>query len=216
MIRRSLLTLGAVATSVFVSGAALGNSLVNDFGDGVQSWRFDFGSPITPNLVHDPSEGSPGNAQGALRMDMTYVSSQGGSNNFAFTGDLFFPATDLSGFDKLQFDLKVADGAAVDAFGNHGFFQFVSRETDNYDWNGLLGFNLPPVTGQWQTYTVPAGDVDGLTATRAFTLQLYGGPSQNIDGSITLFLDNIRLTPEPTTASLLVLAGSVLAFRRSR
>lgn len=203
------------ALGLALAAPAQADMLVNDFGDGVQSWRFDFGSPITPGLSQDPTEGSPGNAQGALRMDMTYVASQGGNNNFAFTGDVFFPETDLTGFDNVEFDLKIADGAALDAFGNHGFFQFVSRETGGYSFNSVLGENLPPTTGVWLPYSVPT---DTMTATRAFTIQLYGGPDQNIDGPITLFLDNIRLTnniPEPTGLALVALLGlSTLAGRR--
>lgn len=210
---RSPSVLGLVL--VAACGVSQADMLVNDFGDGVQSWRFDFGSPITPNLSQDPTQGSPGNAQGALRMDMTFVESQGGSNSFAFTGDVFFPATDLSGFDSVEFDLMIAPGAALDDFGNHGFFQFVSRETDGYSFNSVLGENLPPVTGQWQSYSVPA---DSMTATRAFTVQLYGGPSQNLDGPITLFLDNIRLTqiPEPASLTLIGLMSAAALVGRRR
>ncbi|MEO0530747.1 MAG: PEP-CTERM sorting domain-containing protein [Planctomycetota bacterium] len=205
--------LAAISSALVGSPAQAQDLLVNDFGDGLQSWRFDFGSPITPILSRDGNEGSPGNAQGALRMDMTYVSSQGGNNNFAFTGDVFFPAMDLSGFEELLFDLKIADGAALDAFGNHGFFQFVSREGDGYGFNSVLGENLAPETGVWKTFSVPT---DTMTETRAFTVQLYGGPDQNIDGPITLFLDNIRLVPEPSTIALATLVAGLAATRRRK
>lgn len=200
----------AVGLISVVCGTAQADMLVNDFGDGVQSWRFDFGD-AGASLSQDPTEGSPGNASGALKLDMNFAAS-----SFAFTGDVFFPATDLSGFDNLEFDLKIADGAALDAFGNHGFMNFVSRETDGYNWNALLGENLVPATG-WQAYSLPASS---LTATRAFTLQLFGGGGQNITGNITLFLDNIRLTsnpiPEPSSAliALLAIGGASLRQRR--
>lgn len=205
-----------VALCLATAVAAQADELVNDFGDGLQSWRFDFGSPITPSLTRDASEGSPGNAAGALRMDMTFVSSQGGNNRFAFTGDLFFPGRDLTGFESLKYDLKVAPGSALDAFGNHGFLQFVSRETDGYTWGNQPGFNISPADG-WRTITIPTTGNGGLdmAETRAFTLQLYGGPSQNIDGQITLFLDNVRLVvPEPGAAVLALLGFAAAPLRR--
>ncbi|WP_146572215.1 hypothetical protein [Botrimarina hoheduenensis] len=188
--------------------------IVNDFDSAGEAWRFDFGSPILPSISVVPTEGSPGNPMGAMRLDMTFVSSQGGNNRFAFTNDAFPAVTDLTGYASLDFDLKIAPGAALDAFGNHGFFQFVSREGDGYGFNSVLGTNLAPNTGVWQSYSIPTSS---MSATRAFTIQLYGGPSQNIDGPITLFLDNVRLVeiPEPASIALAAaIAAAGLGFRR--
>lgn len=200
-----------VCTPAIVSASDL---LINDFDDPAELWRYDYGSPITPAISLNAAEGSPGNAPGAMQLAMSFVASVGGNNLFAFTNDAFFPATDLSSYDALLFDLKIVDGAALDAFGNHGFLQFASRETDNYNFNSVLNTNLEPPTGDWRTYTLPA---DTFTATRAFTLQLYGGPSQDIDGPITLLIDNVRLVvPEPSAALLVLSAASTLAMRRRR
>ncbi len=191
------------------SGVATADQLVNDFGDGVQSWSFDFGGSGS-TLSQDPLAGSPGNALGALRLDMPFP-----ANEFAFTGDLYFPAANLSVFANIEFDLMIGTGSAFDAFGNHGFMNFVSREADNYNWNPLLSDNLAPAVG-WQTFSLPASS---LTATRAFSLQLFGGGSQNINGNVTLFLDNLRLTvlvPEPSTALLVLLMGCCFPLYRLR
>lgn len=209
---RSLVHL-AVAM-LLCSPVVAANMLINDFDDAGELWRYDFGSPITPSITLDAAEGSPDNAQGAMRLDMSFSTSQGGNNVFAFTNDAFFPATDLSGFDAWEFDLKIVDGAAQDAFGNYGFFQIVSRETDGYSFNTIEGLNLLGPTGEWRTFSVPT---DTMTATRALTLQLYGGPAQNIDGSISLLIDNVRLTmviPEPSSAMLALLSPVALVARR--
>ncbi len=210
---RCLVICLAVALASLLGSAAQANLVVNDFGDGVQSWRFDFGgSGYT--ISQDPTEGSLGNAAGALRLDMNFA-----ANSFAFTGDVFGSETDLSGYDNLEFDLKIAPGAALDAFGNNGYLSFDSRETNSYTSNSLLGENLTPAVG-WQSYSLPTAS---LTATRAFTLQLFGGGGQNINGNITLFLDNVRLTttaiPEPSAFLMFGLASlvcgrSVLCRRR--
>ena len=201
--------------SVTMASGAQANELLDDFstpGD-TGGWAFDFGSLVIPNVSQNPTEGSPGNALGALQLDMFFNTGQGGNNRFAFTdGSLFFPGRDLTGFDSVDFDLKIADGAALDAFGNHGFFEFVSREGDGFGFNSVLGQNLAPTTGVWIPFSVPT---DTMTETRAFTIQLYGGPSQDIDGQITLFIDNIRLVvPEPSSALLACMLFGTAAFRR--
>ena len=98
--------------------------------------------------------------------------------------------------------------------------QFVSRETDGYTWGNQPGVNLP-ASSDWQTFEVstaadPPNNVLGMSATRAFTLQIYGGPSQNIPGDVVLWLDNVRLVPEPSTiglACLFAVAG-LAGYRR--
>ena len=205
--------LGLVVALVSGSSAPVNaqDLLVNDWGTpgDLQSWRKDFGDAATAP-TQDPSEGSPGNAAGALRLDMTFSNNSG-----AYTGDLFFPATDLSQYTEVLFDLMIDPNSAQDAFGNYGYMQFVSRETDSYSFNSVLGENLTPATG-WRTFSAPA---DTMTATRAFTLQLYGGPAQNLSGNVTLWLDNIRLVgqvPEPGSMALGMLAVTAVSFRRRR
>ena len=136
-------------------------------------------------------------------MDMPFRVALGGDNKFAYTGDLFFPGQNFAAlYSSFMFDLKVEPGSALDAFGSHGFFAFVSRETDNYNYNQVLGVNLNPADdGNWVTYTLPTTT---LLATRAFTTQLYGGPAQNIEGRVVVWMDNLRLVPEPAGISSLI------------
>lgn len=188
---------------------------INDWSAGLQSWRFDFGG-AGASLSQDPTVGSPGNAMGALKLEMPFA-----LNSFAFTGDLFGTPTNLTGSSEVLFDVLIAPGSALDAFGNHGFMNFVSRETDGYNWGNQPGVNLAPAAG-WTTYSVSTTAGLGMSATRAFTLQLYGGPSQNISGPVTLWIDNIRTAqavPEPASLATLALSlgalGVCIGLRRA-
>ncbi len=167
---------------------------INDFDSGVEGWRFDFGGAGT--VSHDPTEGSPGNAQGALKLEMDF-----NLDTIAFTGDVFGTPMDLTGDPELLFDLKIDPNSARDAFGNHGYMNFVSRETNNYDWGSQPGRNLAPAMG-WTTFSVSTTDGLTMAQTRALTFQLYGGASQNITGNVTVWLDNIRTVPEPGAAGM--------------
>jgi len=186
--------------------------VINDFDTDLESWRFDFGAGGT--IVHDPAEGSPGNPAGAAKLTFDFP-----GGGIAFTGDVFGSETDLTGTPTLLFDLKVDPSSSLDAFGNYGFLQFVSRETDGYNWGNQAGLNLPAVTG-WQTFSVAtSGDGLGMANTRAFTLQIYGGPSQNIPGDVVVWLDNVRLVPEPSSialAGLFAVVGLASNHRKRR
>ena len=195
--RVSLSTTCACLIAVSISGP-LSAINISDFGAGLDSWRYDFGGSGN-TIIHDAAEGSPGNPLGAAKLTFNFPLAGG----IAFTGDEFFPATDLTGASNVLFDVKVAPGSGLDAFGNHGFMQFVSRETNGYTWGAQTGQNLPAVSG-WQTFSIPTTANGGLdmAATRAFTLQLYGGPAQNTSGPVTLWLDNIRTDASATSGPL--------------
>ncbi len=184
--------------------------IINDFDSDLENWRADFGD-AGGTIVYDPTEGSPGNPVGAAKLTFDFP-----GNSFAFTGDVFGTEMDLTGQSALLFDVKVdIASSATDAFGDYGFLQFVSRETGSYTWGGQSGTSLPALSG-WQTFSVPtSGDGLGMSLTRAFTLQLYGGPSQNISGPVTLWLDNVRAVPEPSAFALTGLFA-ILGLARSR
>ncbi|QDU88844.1 hypothetical protein Pla175_22280 [Pirellulimonas nuda] len=214
MRRVTVWVLGVAAVLSMSVGQMAGAATINDWGSGLQSWRFDFGGAGAV-VSQDPAVGSPGNAMGALKLEMPFA-----LNTFAFTGDVFGSPTNLTGFSEVRFDVLIAPGSAVDAFGNHGFMNFVSRETNGYNWGNQPGANLAPAVG-WTTYSVSTSAGLGMANTRAFTLQLYGGASQNISGPVTLWIDNIRTVdavPEPASLSAcaLVLGGLGVCFGRRR
>ncbi len=208
LFRRS--TVLAVLVAAISGALPVYATVINDFDANLESWKFDFGASGS-TISHDPSEGSPGNLPGAARLTFNFP-----GGGIAFTGDLFGTPTNLTGSPTLKFDVKVNTAASsLDAFGAYGFLQFVSRETDGYTWGNQSGINLPAVSG-WQTFSVPTTGNGGLnmTATRALTLQIYGGPAQNIPGPVTLWLDNIRLVPEPASLTLLTLTASCILLSR--
>lgn len=206
--------LAIFAVSVNIASA---QSVINDFDSGLESWRTDFGGS-TYTVTHDPTEGSPGNPMGAAKMTFDFP-----NGGVAFTADLFNPAVDLTALGSvLSYDIKVdIANSSQDSTGAYGFLQMVSRETGGYTWGGQPGLNLLGNSGNWQTFSIDTSLNGGLdmTATRALTLQIYGGNPRNIPGDVTVWLDNVRVVsavPEPGSLSLLALVGMGVMARRRR
>lgn len=179
----------------------------------INDWRFDFGGVTQTKTFSTDNAGGGGPASGSMEVALTFPAPNGDSKG-AYTNDEFFPGRDLTGY-MLDFDVKVVEGSAPDAFGNNGFFQFATRNTDNYNFVNQFGDNVRVADG-WRHVSVPL--TAPVNAVRALTFQLYGGPDQNINGTVTLRIDNVVLTPIPEPASLgaLALVGAVVAARRRR
>lgn len=176
-----------------------------------QSWRADFGDPdstVSWTVTENAGGGAPGSGALQLNMDLN-------NNSAAFTSDWFSsPGTDVSSSPTISFDLKVDLSSTDDTFNQNGFLDFVIRNTDSYVWTPQLSGNVDKDNG-WVNFSGPlSGSVDQV---RAFTLQLYGGASQNITGPVTLYLDNVTIAspvPEPSSAIMSLLGVALLAHRR--
>lgn len=209
---------GSAAAALLLAGSltASAQSFVNAFNNAgdISSWRFDFGgAPGT--VAWNATEGFGG--AGALQLSMIFNTAQGGNNKSLFTYDKYGSAVDLTGY-IVSFDVKVDSTSALDAFGGNGFLQTAIRNTGSYtyqDQSGLAG-NLSIAPG-WVHFSSIV-DIGEGTQTRAFSVQDYGGPSQNINGNVTLYIDNfsVQAVPEPTTLALagVGLAGMLIARRR--
>jgi hypothetical protein len=182
----------------------------------VSQWRFDFGS-VTHTEAFDPAVDANGNAaSGSMRVTLTFNSTLAGNNKGAYTRDIF-PGLNGAAFTGLTMDVLVAPSSALDAFGNNGFFSLVVRNTGNYDYNQQFGDNVRSGDG-WRHINV-SPLMNAVNDIRGVTWQLYGGPSQNINGTVTLWIDNVVFTavPEPSALALSALAvPGWLAYRRLR
>jgi len=191
--------------------------ILNQFNDAseLNKWRFDFGS-VSHTAVFDPTVDANNNpTSGSMKVTLGFNTSLGGDNKGAYTRDIF-PGLDGTTFTGLSMDVKVDPSSATDAFGQNGFFNAALRNGPNYDYQSQNGIGLSSATG-WQHYTVSplTGTINDI---RGLTLQLYGGPSQNINGPVTFWIDNVTFTQVPEPASLVtfgcVAMGCLLHRRR--
>ena len=220
IVKRSfkLAALGLLALPVSIGLAA--DVIINNFDTAseVNQWRFDFGG-VAHAESFDPTMDSNGNpSSGSMQVTLNFNSGTLGSNNKgAYTRDAFFPGVDGSQFSSLQFDLKIDSGSVTDAFGNNGFFSLALRNTDNYNYVQQFGDNVRSADGWRHIVVSPLVAPDD--AIRAITWQLYGGPSQNITGHVTLWFDNVHFSvvPEPSTLTLTGLGAlGLLAIQRRK
>ena len=185
---------------------AAGEIVVGKFNDAsdVSKWRFDFGS-ATGTATFDPTQDANSDPNsGSMQISLQFQSSAGSDNKGAFTSDLFpSPGFNGNSLVGMQMDIMVDLNSAKDMFGGNGYFAIALRNGSNYDWEPQTpqGFdgNLK-VQNAWQHLTV-LGLTGTVDAIRALTLQLYGGPSQNIDGTVNFWIDNVVLNQLPGDAN---------------
>src|SRR5438552_5286106 len=181
----------AAFAAIAVFSAAKGDLVVNLFDNSseVPQWHWAYGGANhSESFSTDDAGGS--STSGSLGLALTFDGTGGANQSFAYAKDAFYPGMDLSGFQTLDFDIKVVPGSAPDFYGNNGYFDFWINNTNSYTYVHQFGDNVKVADG-WRHVSVP------LTApvdmARAFTFQLYGGGSQNITGTVNLRLDNIVL-----------------------
>ncbi|MBI3852664.1 MAG: PEP-CTERM sorting domain-containing protein [Verrucomicrobia bacterium] len=195
------------------------STIINQFDNSseISQWRFDFGGVTHSESFDATVDGNSNPASGSMKVVLGFSSALSGNNKAAYTRDAFFPGVNGANFATLQFDVKVDPSSALDAFGNNGFFAIALRNTDSYNYvdQANTDQNLSSANG-WVHINAPL--TAPYDAIRALTWQLYGGPSQNIDGTVTLWFDNVIFTPvpEPSTLALAALGGLALLIWRNR
>ena len=200
----------------------VGQEVVNRFDTAGEAgqWRFDFGIGST-SWSWDPTLDSLGNAaSGSLKVTIPFQASLGFNNKAALTTDRWYPGLNGASYTSLDFDIRIDPDSAPDAFGLNGYFTMAIRNTDNYNYIQQFGDNvgvswMVNMPNGWRHVSVPlTGPYDHI---RALTFQLYGGPSQNIDGPVTFNLDNIVFVPEPSSAAIFGLGAlGLFVIRRHK
>jgi hypothetical protein len=178
----------------------------------VPNVRFDYGSPNsgTPSWSSQDAGGNP--ASGSVELSMVLA----GSGSAGFTFDLF---NNAQNFSNLSFDVMVDPSSTPEAAGvaaGYGYFQVATRD-GSYTFNGIsaIGEDIGAAytgytAGEWQHFSVALTGAN--QSIRALTFQDYGGPGQNVNGPVILYIDNIDLTPvpEPSSIALIGLGGALL------
>jgi hypothetical protein len=191
--------LAALAGVALAIGPASAQVVLNQFNTDaeVSNWRFDFGG-VAHSAVFDGMMDADGSTvSGSMKVTLTFDTTLGGNNKGAYTRDIN-PALDGALLQRLQMDVFVDPASVKDAYGNYGYFSLVVRNGPTYVYNSQANANLGPA-GQWIHFdTALSGAVDSL---RAVTWQLYGGPSQNMNGDVILWIDNLVFTQKPATSA---------------
>ena len=204
------------ALTLIVTSSALAQPtlVVNRFDASaeINDWRFDFGGVTEIKSFSTDNASGGGAGSGSMEVALTFPATNG-DHKGAYTNDEFFPGRNLAGY-ALDFDVRVVEGSAPDAFGNNGFFGFALRNTDNYDFIQQFGDNVRADAGWRHVHIEPM--VAPFDAIRALTFQLYGGPDQNINGTVTLRIDNVVFTQVPEPGTLGALAAGAMALLRPR
>src|SRR5688572_10832761 len=144
MFRALSTSCAAAAITLIVGAAALAQPtiVVNRFdaATAINDWRFDFGGVAQTKTFSADNAGGGGPTSGSMEVALTFPATNN-DHKGAYTNDEFFPGQNLANY-MLDFDVKVVEGSAPDAFGNNGFFQFATRNTDNYNFINQFGDNV--------------------------------------------------------------------------
>ena len=214
---RSTIPLLAAGVLVFCTGTRA-DIVVNRFDSAseISQWRFDYGG-VTHTESFDPTMDAGGStSSGSMKIVLQFDPALGGNNKGAYTHD-FFPAMDGTAFSGMSMDVKVDPNSAPDAFNNNGYFKLVIRNNDSYDFNQQFGDNTKAADG-WRHISVSplVGGPTAYNHIRGITWELYGGPSQNINGPVTLWIDNVVFNQVPEPGSCTLVGAALLAVLRRR
>ncbi len=172
----------------------------------VDAWYFDFGSVTHTNWFDPTMDGNTNPASGSMGVTLGFNTVYAGDNKGAYSIALSTPIAnnDVLNLDTIHLDLKIDPASAMDAFGNNGYFALVLRTGLTWFWAPQfadnVGANYHVDPNGWR-HIDQAITLTSTDAVHHISWQLYGGPSQNINGDVTLWIDNLYLTTLTTTTS---------------
>lgn len=164
---------------------------------------YDFGadSAATVDWVAGPTHDAGGSSgSGSVQLKWTWA---GGSGNEVFTMDLFGSAQDLAG-GTFSFDIMIDPSSTAGTNSDYGNLEVIARD-GSYTWTatslaeGLLTAAGGTV-GTWAHVSIPLG-TGAASSIRAFTFQITN--DGDINGSQTIYIDNLKLTTLSGSAPIL-------------
>jgi len=177
----------------------------------VPNVRFDFGSPaatVTHSIGWSSQDAANNIGSGSMQLSWNWNHAADGDGAAAFTIDLY--SLSAISFASLSFDVRVDPASAADLYNGYGYFEVVSRD-GGYGYNKIPTFNTElgnptysqNIAGTWEHFVIPLTGI--YQPIRAITFQDYNDASRNINGTVTIQIDNLTLTPvpEPSTTALL-------------
>jgi hypothetical protein len=181
----------------------------------VPNVRFDFGSPTATannSIAFSSTENNGAAGSGSLALSWNWNFTADGASAAAFTMDLLNNAQTYS---SISFDILIDPSSTVGLNGDYGFFQVATRNgAYNFDSTSLgEGFTT---AGVWEHVTIPLDGSDN--SIRALTFQDFDDANRSINGTETIYIDNLALNvPEPSTVALLGAGvAGLLSLRRNR
>lgn len=148
----------------------------------VEGWRADWGT--TPVLSHSADDAGGLAGSGSLKVDANYFVA---ANNWqqAIVSKAFAGPVDMSGYTKIELDVKVDAGSTIGGNGNYGFF-----EVKNPNGGAAIGAGVNLTSTEWThlTYNIPPT----LTTLSGLILQLGSGAYL---GPVAYYVDNVTLIP---------------------
>ncbi len=174
----------------------------------IDSWSFDFGSVTHTNSFDPANDGNTNAASGSMKIVMGFNTALGGENKGAYA--YFFPSP-IAGdaiydLDSVHLDVKVDPSSALDTYGHSGLFGMAFSVGDSWTWTPVfsdeIGANYQVDDNGWRHFDHDIQSVLTSTdAVRKVTLQLWGGSAQNIDGTVTFWVDNFYYTTFSTNTN---------------
>lgn len=177
---------------------------INKFDNSAEAsqWRFDFGK-ATHSAVFDPTVDADGNrSSGSLKITLGFDPALGSENKGAFTRDIV-PSIDGSTITSLKMDVLVDPNSAHDTSGVNANTSLVIRNGSNLFYNPQVYRDLNSSYGWVHIETPLSGAVDQI---RALTWHVWGAAPQNINGTVTMWIDNLVFDQKVTATSISITA----------
>jgi hypothetical protein len=188
--------LNSFATSNFIASA-------RNYNPPLMAIAYDFGDDSAPTIdwLSGPTYDAGGSAgSGSVELKWAWA---GGNGNEAFTMDLFPSGQNLAN-GTLSFDIMLDPSSTAGTNSDYGYLNVIARD-GNYGWNPTsLGEGLLTAAGgtvgTWAHVSIPlGGGADSVIRGLTFQISNDGG----INGSQTIYVDNLQLTTSNGTAPVL-------------